>query len=201
MSLFETITVGQAANYYGMKIGRNNMICCPFHNDRHPSMKLNPTYYYCFGCGATGDVIQFVANLFGLSNYEAARKIAADFGIKPDNPPMAAALKKPEYIDNKRKQKEVCECQQMVCEYLHRLGNWKMLYAPEHPDLPMDERFEEACENLSYVEYLANHLTFAEENERFDAVKAMKEAGVIDNLKNRLEEKEEDIYAEEQKAA
>ena len=54
----ETITVGQAADYYGMKIGRNNMICCPFHNDHHPSMKLNPTYYYCFGCGATGDVIQ-----------------------------------------------------------------------------------------------------------------------------------------------
>ena len=63
MRLFETIketvTVGQAAEYYGMKIGRNNMSCCPFHNDHHPSMKLNTTYYYCFGCGATGDVIRF----------------------------------------------------------------------------------------------------------------------------------------------
>lgn len=43
MRLFETIketvTVGQAAEYYGMKLGRNNMICCPFHNDHHPSMK------------------------------------------------------------------------------------------------------------------------------------------------------------------
>ena len=40
MRLFETIketvTVGQAAEYYGMKIGRNNMICCPFHNDHYP---------------------------------------------------------------------------------------------------------------------------------------------------------------------
>lgn len=99
MRLFETIketvTVGQATEYYGMKIGRNNMICCPFHNDHHPSMKLNTTYYYCFGCGATGDVIQFVANLFGLSNYEAAKKIAVDFGITPDNLPIIAALKKP----------------------------------------------------------------------------------------------------------
>ena len=65
----------------------------------------------------------------------------------------------------------------------------------------MDERFEEACENLSYVEYLADYLTFAEENEKIDAVKAMKEAGVINDLKNRLDEKKEDIYAEEQKAA
>lgn len=50
MRLFETIketvTVGQAAEYYGMKIGRNNMICCPFHNDHHPSMKLNTTEYH-----------------------------------------------------------------------------------------------------------------------------------------------------------
>ena len=85
MRLFETIketvTVGQAAEYYGMKIGRNNMICCPFHNDHHPSMKLNTTYYYCFGCGATGDMIQFVANLFGLSNYEAAKKFVVDNGL------------------------------------------------------------------------------------------------------------------------
>lgn len=107
MRLFETIketvTVGQAAEYYGMKIGRNNMICCPFHNDHHPSMKLNTTYYYCFGCGATGDVVQFVADLFGLSNYEAAKKIAVDFGITPDKPPVIAALKKPEYMENKNR--------------------------------------------------------------------------------------------------
>ena len=126
MRLFETIketvTVGQAAEYYGMKIGRNNMICCPFHNDHYPSMKLNTTYYYCFGCGATGDVIQFVANLFGLSNYEAAKKIAVDFGITPDNPPVIATLKKPEYMETKSRQKELHECQKMVCEYLHRLG-------------------------------------------------------------------------------
>ena len=171
MRLFETIketvTVGQAAEYYGMKIGRNNMICCPFHNDHHPSMKLNTTYYYCFGCGATGDMIQFVANLFGLSNYEAAKKIAVDFGITPDNPPVIAALKKPEYMENKNRQKDLRECQKMVCEYLHRLEKWKVLYAPGSPDLPMDERFEEACENLSYIEYLADYLTFADEEEGF----------------------------------
>lgn len=134
MSLFETIketvTVGQAAEYYGMKIGRNNMICCLFHNDHYPSMKLNTTYYYCFGCGATGDVIQFVANLFELSNYEAAKKIAVDFGITPDNPPIIATLKKPEYMETKSRQKELHECQKMVCEYLHRLEKLKALYAP-----------------------------------------------------------------------
>ena len=47
-------------------------------------MKLNERYFYCFGCGATGDVIDLVAKLFDLSSYEAAQKLAQDFGIGPD---------------------------------------------------------------------------------------------------------------------
>jgi DNA primase len=35
-------------------------------------MKLNERYFYCFGCRTTGDVIDLVAKLFGLSSYEAA---------------------------------------------------------------------------------------------------------------------------------
>ena len=58
------ITVPQAAAYYGVRIGRNGMCCCPFHSDKTPSMKINETYYYCFGCHATGDVIDFAAKLF-----------------------------------------------------------------------------------------------------------------------------------------
>ena len=201
MRLFETIketvTVGQAAEYYGMKIGRNNMICCPFHNDHYPSMKLNTTYYYCFGCGATGDVIQFVANLFGLSNYEAAKKIAVDFGITPDNPPVIAALKKPEYMETKSRQKELHECQKMVCEYLHRLEKWKALYAPERPDLPMDERFEEACENLSYIEYLADILTVGDLEERVAVVDELMKNGKITFLQDyTTRKKKEDMRHE-----
>ena len=82
MTLFElvkqAVCVPEAATYYGLQVSRNRMVCCPFHNDRHPSMKLNERYFYCFGCGATGDVIDLVARLFGLSNYKAAQKLAQD---------------------------------------------------------------------------------------------------------------------------
>ena len=61
MDIFVTVkaavTVSQAAEHYGLQVNRNGMTCCPFHDDRHPSMKLNERYFYCFGCGATGDVI------------------------------------------------------------------------------------------------------------------------------------------------
>ncbi len=91
------VSVKEAAEYYGLEVNRGNMVCCPFHNDRTPSMKLNEDYFYCFGCGATGDVIDLVAKLFNLSSYDAAKKLAYDFGIDPDKPPAAAALRKPKY--------------------------------------------------------------------------------------------------------
>ena len=63
MNIFETVkaavTLRQAADHYGLKTNRSGMVCCPFHDDRHPSMKLNEDYFYCFGCGATGDVVEF----------------------------------------------------------------------------------------------------------------------------------------------
>ena len=93
MNLFEivktSVCVPEAARAYGLDVTRHNMTRCPFHDDRHPSLKLNPDFYYCFGCGARGDVIDLVAGLFDLSPYEAARKIAADFGIDTDKPPEA----------------------------------------------------------------------------------------------------------------
>ena len=83
------VSVKEAAEYYGLGVNRGNMVCCPFHNDRTPSMKLNEDYFYCFGCGVHGDVIDLVARLFNLSSYDAAKKLAYDFGIDPDKPPAA----------------------------------------------------------------------------------------------------------------
>ena len=61
----------------------------------------------------------------------------------------------------------------------------------------MDERFEEVCENLSYIEYLADYLTFADE-EGFEVVKSMKETGYLEDLKYLSGTRdEEDAYAEE----
>ena len=73
------VSVKEAVEYYGLEVNRGNMVCCPFHGDRTPSMKLNEDYFYCFGCGASGDVIDLAARLFGLSGYDAAKKLAAAF--------------------------------------------------------------------------------------------------------------------------
>ena len=70
----ECVTARQAAEHYGIKVKRNGMACCPFHKDRHPSMKADKIYH-CFACGVGGDAIDFTARLFGISQYEAAKKI------------------------------------------------------------------------------------------------------------------------------
>ena len=88
MNVFEavkqSVTIRQAASFYGIRVGRNSMVCCPFHNDRTPSMKVD-SRFYCFGCGASGDVIDFAALLHGLGKREAAVRLAEDFGVSYEN--------------------------------------------------------------------------------------------------------------------
>ena len=138
MTLFElvkqNICVPDAAEHYGLQVNRNGMCSCPFHEDRHPSMKLNERYFYCFGCGATGDVIDLVARLFDLSSFEAAQKLVQDFGIDPDKPPAAAALPKPERPLLKAYRQEEVRCLRVLCDYLHLLESWKVQYAPSNPN-------------------------------------------------------------------
>ena len=84
MNIFEavkqSVTTRQAAERYGIRVERNGMCRCPFHDDSTPSMKLDRRYY-CFGCGATGDVIDFVSRLRGIGSKEAAILLAQDFAI------------------------------------------------------------------------------------------------------------------------
>ena len=137
MTIYETIkaaiSVKQAAEHYGLKASSNGMTCCPFHHDRHPSLKLNKDYFFCFGCGAKGDVIDLVTRLFNLSNYEAAQKLAADFGLDP-KPPTAAALPKPKHPCIRQFREDEMLCFWVLTDYLHLLEDWKVRYAPKTPD-------------------------------------------------------------------
>lgn len=190
MNLFETVkgavTVKQAAEYYGLNARRNGMACYPFHDDRHPSMKLNKDYFYCFGCGATGDVIELVSRLFDLSAHEAAQKLAYDFGIDPDKSPAVAAKHKPKYQMVKAFREDELYCQWVLCDYLHLLEDWKVRYAPTSPEDELDDRFVEACQMLDYIEYLADILTVAELEQRVTAVDLLMKNGSIVELDKRL---------------
>ncbi len=138
MTIYETIkaaiSVKQAAEHYGLKVNRSGMACCPFHNDRHPSLKLNEDYFFCFGCGAKGDVIDLVARLFDLSGYEAAQKLAADFGISTEPGQAVRASYKPKRPHIRQFREDEMLCSRVLTDYLHILEDWKLQYAPKTPD-------------------------------------------------------------------
>ena len=201
MTIYETIKaavpVTQAAEHYGLKVNRNGMACCPFHNDRHPSLKLNEDYFFCFGCGAKGDVIDFVAKLFDLSNYEAAQRIAADFGLDP-KPPAAGALHKPKRPYIRQFREDEMQCFRVLTDYLHLLEDWKVRYAPKTPEDAWDDRFVEACQMLDHIEYLADILTVGDLEERVAVVDKLMKEGQIAFLQDYVaRKKKEELYHEQ----
>ncbi|MCM1423710.1 MAG: CHC2 zinc finger domain-containing protein [bacterium] len=79
----EHLTARQTAEYYGLNVRRNGTACCPFHDDKHPSMKIDKNYH-CFACGVGGDAVDYVSRMFGLSQYDAALKLIEDFALPID---------------------------------------------------------------------------------------------------------------------
>jgi DNA primase len=66
------------------KSGSNYLGLCPFHSEKTPSfhVKQNPPYYYCFGCQARGDVINFIQVIERVTFPEALRLLADKYGIQ-----------------------------------------------------------------------------------------------------------------------
>lgn len=169
MNLFESVkavvTVRQAAEYYGLEVNRGNMVCCPFHADRTPSMKLNEDYFYCFGCGASGDVIDLAARLFSLSGYDAAKKLAADFGITGQKPSILAKLQR-----GKSQAEAERRCFRVLGDYLQILQDWKEHCAPQSPEDAIDPRYAEACHMLDRIGNMLDILISGTPNDRAEVV-------------------------------
>lgn len=71
----------QIAEDYGFEVTRSGTICCPFHNEDTPSMKLYDDHYHCFGCGAHGDAIDFVSRITGTDMLTAANAIKDQYHL------------------------------------------------------------------------------------------------------------------------
>ena len=197
MTIYENIkaaiSVKQAAEHYGLKVNRNGMACCPFHHDRHPSLKLNEDYFFCFGCGAKGDVIDLVARLFDLNSHEAAQKLAADFGISTEPGQAAAASCKPKRPHIRQFREDEMLCFRVMTDYLHLLEDWKVRYAPKTPDEPYDDRFVEALQMHCHIEYMADILTVGDLEERVALVDELMKSGRIAFLREYTARKKKEV--------
>jgi DNA primase len=133
--------------HYNIKIDKNNHIKCPFHQDDKPSCKiyLDTNTYNCFGCGATGDVIQFIQDKENCSKHEALKKAAELAGeeIKNTDVMGIASTKGAESV-------ETC--------LAGRQADFETLFAKQKEGLPRSPKAQEylksrGLENLHEVGY------------------------------------------------
>lgn len=197
MNVFETLKASvntrEAAEHYGIEVNRRSMALCPFHDDRNPSMLVADDHYHCFACGEHGDSIDLVARLYDLPPYEAALKLASDFGIATDKPiPKDIQDKQRKKNEAQKLRKNERLCFSLLNEYCKLLQHWKSAYTPESPDDERDDRFIEACHQLDYVEYLLDLLTAGDSYERAGVVRMMLRDNQLKKLQEHLKNHRKD---------
>ena len=161
----QSVSTRDAAAFYGIEVKRNGMACCPFHDDKNPSMKVDQRFH-CFGCGEDGDVIDFTAKLFDLSPKEAAEKLAQDFGLIYDSqaPPRRRYVRQKTEAQKFREDRQ--RCYRVLSDYYYLLKKWEADRSPRTPEEEPHPRFVEAIQKKTYVEYLLDLFLYESEEEQ-----------------------------------
>ena len=161
----QSVSTRDAAAFYGIEVKRNGMACCPFHDDKNPSMKVDQRFH-CFGCGEDGDVIDFTAKLFDLSPKEAAEKLAQDFGLIYDSqaPPRRRYVRQKTEAQKFREDRQ--RCYRVLSDYYYLLKKWEADNSPRTLEEEPHPRFVEAIQKKTYVEYLLDLFLYESEEEQ-----------------------------------
>ena len=163
----DRLTMREVLERYGYEPNNKGFVCCMFHNEKTPSMKIFEKDYHCFGCGEHGDVITFVQKLFNLSFQEALKQIDIDFGLNLYGDKTFEELRKSHYQTKQlqaKREREKAEKESTNIEYWavfdewKRLGDNKQKFAPKTPDEELHPLFVEALQKLSYQIYLLDCL-------------------------------------------
>lgn len=144
------LTMPEVCEAYGITVKRD-VALCPFHTEKRPSLHVYPDHFYCFGCGAGGDVIRFVARLFALPDADAARKLNTDFSLgllENGKISYRAALQYEQKQRERAALRSFRECAlNVLCTY-HRFL-WKQRQEPD----PTSPDFVRSLLDLDRVEY------------------------------------------------
>ena len=199
-TLFETVKAAvrprEAAERYGLPVSQGGMACCPFHDDRTPSLRLYEDHFFCFGCGKYGDVIDLAGQLLGLGPCDAVERLAADFGIDAGQRFSTAQYRS----EIHRFRENEASCFSVLMDYLRLLEHWKVSFAPSSPEVPMDDRYVEACQMLDRIEYMVDVLTVGSVEQRKALANKLTSTGMIKQLAEYVSRKKERTTDEEEQS-
>lgn len=163
----DCLTMLEVLEHYGYEPNKKGFVCCPFHLEKTPSMKIFKKDYHCFGCGEHGDAITFVQKMFNLSFQDALKKIDVDFALNLYGDKTFEELRKSHYQTKQlqaKREREKAEKEQVKAEYWVAFNEWKRLednkrnYAPKTPDEELHPLFIETLQKISYQTYLLDCL-------------------------------------------
>ena len=100
----ESIEMVEGLRRYGLTILKGGMINCPFHSDKTPSMKIYKDSFFCFSCGANGDIFTFVQMMENVSFKEAFQILGGTY----EKPTFASRLA----VYHSRKRREMARKEQ-----------------------------------------------------------------------------------------
>ena len=184
----EAVSTKQVAIQYGFRPNHSGLICCPFHNDKTPSMKVDKRFY-CFGCGATGDVIDFVSKLYGMDCTHAAIKIAGDFGVNYEyrgKSCNSTSLRKQNNIKRKYVSDED-EFNKKILSEIKKysdcrlvLYTFKDLVSPKSIQDEWSDEFSWVARKITNIEYYLDILVFGSVEEQIEIIK--RKEGEVENI-------------------
>lgn len=155
--LKDRLDMRSIAAEYGFNPNRHNYICCPFHSEKTPSMRLYSQSFYCFGCHIGGDVITFVSKLFDLTAIEAAKKLDTDFALNLDICQSDEIKPKEKIVSKSQIYSYFDDWQKwafrVLNDYYKLLKAWYKDFAPKTANDEPYTLWVKACNELPIIDY------------------------------------------------
>lgn len=158
----ERLTLADVVETYTGERLHNGKMHCPFHNERTASFTVykNNTFY-CFGCGVSGDVFEFVKRLHNVNFSQAVIRLNNDFAL---GLPLTGSYDRAEHLKQQklRKEKRIAEEQArkkaddeywLWLDRVMYLEKILKIYKPNSPDETPNTMFIVALHWLPYAEY------------------------------------------------
>lgn len=140
----------------GIEINKKGFICCPFHNEKTPSLKIYEHSYFCFGCGTGGDVIDFVKHYLNLTFPEAIEYLGgATLSFSEQRKIMN---RKRDYDKAKSEEQERKQKYDALMDKWIRLDRQRKEFAPVSQFEQPHEKFIEAIKELPRIEHELDNL-------------------------------------------
>jgi len=160
-----SIDILDVALQYGLEVNRHGKALCPFHADKNPSLSFKNGRYKCFVCEASGDSIDFVADIQGITLLAAAKELDSQYGLnlfqdKPLNQSerKKAHEKKMQRLQDRDLISSFDEWEQTasntVANYLNHMQDWKCTHAPKSFDDEYHPLFIEACHFYDFWDWI-----------------------------------------------